>query len=225
MLEVGAGPGPFTFELARLGARVLVTDFSAVQLDLNRATVAPTPAEAAVVGRELLDVCDTSRFADGQFDAVVAYGGPLSYAFDEVEDAMRGLLRITRPGGVVVASAMSVLGAWRHLLPNINGFAEEYGEDLNDAILRTGDTRLRGDGHQCTMFRASEIIELVPAAGGRLLSASASNWASMNAPETLAVLEGDPDRWARFLDNEVTACAEPGAWDGGTHLMFAMTGA
>ncbi|MFN8148768.1 MAG: class I SAM-dependent methyltransferase [Candidatus Nanopelagicales bacterium] len=223
VLEVGAGPGRFTFELARLGARVLVTDYSPTQLELNRQTVSPTGAEAAVVGRELLDVCDTSRFGDGEFDAVVAYGGPLSYAFDEIEEAMRGLLRITRPGGIALASVMGMLGAWRYLLPSINEFAVEYGEDVNDAILASGDTRIRGNGHLCKMFRSSEIVDLVETCGGQLLSASASNWASMNPPEFLAELEADPDRWARFLEHEVAACAERGAWDGGTHLLFAMT--
>ncbi len=36
MLEVGAGAGRFTVELARLGCSVLVADVSSVQLDLNR---------------------------------------------------------------------------------------------------------------------------------------------------------------------------------------------
>jgi len=31
---------------------------------------------------ETFSTCDVSRFDDGEFDAVVAYGGPLSYAFD-----------------------------------------------------------------------------------------------------------------------------------------------
>ena len=35
VLEVGAGPGRFTVELARLGAQIAVTDFSLVQLELN----------------------------------------------------------------------------------------------------------------------------------------------------------------------------------------------
>jgi SAM-dependent methyltransferase len=36
VLEIGAGPGRFTQELIDLGARVAVTDFSPVQLELNR---------------------------------------------------------------------------------------------------------------------------------------------------------------------------------------------
>jgi tRNA G46 methylase TrmB len=56
VLEIGAGPGRFTFDLAH------VTDFSAVQLELHRQRVGATPAEVAVLTRELLDVCDTSRY-------------------------------------------------------------------------------------------------------------------------------------------------------------------
>jgi SAM-dependent methyltransferase len=117
VLEIGAGPGRFTFELARLGATIDVTDFSPVQLDLNRQHLEGSAAERSVLSRSLLDICDTSRYADATFDVVLAYGGPLSYAFEQSEEALAGLLRITKPGGFVVASVMSWLGAWRHFLP------------------------------------------------------------------------------------------------------------
>lgn len=114
--------------------------------------------------RELLDVCDTSRYTDGEFDVVLAYGGPLSYAFDHVDDALRGLLRIIRPTGVVIASVMSLLGTWRYLLPDITVLAEIVGADANDATLRTGDLRhVRPDGrcHICRMFRWIDIQALL----------------------------------------------------------------
>jgi hypothetical protein len=50
---------------------------------------------------------------------------------------------------------------------------------------------------------------------------AASNWASLDHPDALGALEASADRWARFLDHEEAACAEPGALDGGTHLLFA----
>ncbi|WP_454048752.1 class I SAM-dependent methyltransferase [Cellulomonas sp. Marseille-Q8402] len=223
VLEVGAGPGVFTTELARIGASVVVTDVSPVQLDLHRRHVGPTPEESAVERRELLDVCDVSRYADGVFDAVVAYGGPLSYAFEDAEAALRGLLRVTRPGGVVVASVMSTLGTWRSGLPGVVALAEQVGEDVNDRVLTTGDLRhVPGAAHVCRMFRSSEVRDLAAAAGGRVVAASASHWASLGDPAALAALEADAGRWARFLEHEVAACAEPGALDGGTHVLVAV---
>ena len=218
ILEIGAGPGRFTQELIDLGARVSVTDFSPVQLELNRMRLADS---TSVGSWEILDVCDTTRYADGEFDAVVAYGGPLSYAFENVDEALMGLFRIVRPGGVVVASVMSLLGTWRYFLEETIIVAETFGEDANDAILRTGDLRHIGGAHICQMFRASDITALVERCGGEVLAMSASNWASLDKPEALAAVESNPDRWRRFLEHEVAACAELGALDGGTHLMFA----
>jgi SAM-dependent methyltransferase len=213
-LEIGAGPGRFTEVLAELGCTVVVTDLSPVQLDLNVQHLAGTAAEDHVQRRELLDICDTSRYTTAEFDAVLAYGGPLSYAFDRASDALRGLLRIAKPEGVILASVMSTLGSWRHKLPEITGWAEIHGEDANDAILRTGDFRQAmtdGQSHVCRMFRWSEITALVEEAGGVLVEGSASNWASLAEPDVLARIEADPDRWRRFLAHEEDACRQPGS--------------
>lgn len=221
VLEIGAGPGRFTSELARLGATIEVTDFSPVQLELNRQHLESTAAEASVASRSLLDICDTSRYADATFDVVLAYGGPLSYAFEQGEEALTGLLRITKPGGFVVASVMSWLGAWRYFLPAALADAKAVGEDAFDLMLTTGDLRHSQTSHICQMFRARDISNLVTTCGGVTVAMSASNWASLNEPDVLEQLEADPDRWARFLTHELAACAEPGALDGGTHILFA----
>jgi SAM-dependent methyltransferase len=221
VLEIGAGPGRFTMELAALGATVAVTDYSPVQLELNRQHVGSTPFESSVESRDLLDICDTSRYDDGAFDVVVAFGGPLSYAFDDVDEAFGGLLRIVRPGGTVVASVMSTLGSWRFFLRGVVDDTRRVGDDANDLVFETGDLRHFATRHVCQMFRAREVAELVTRTGGSLVAMSASNWSSLGDPEVLEELERDEDAWGRFLDHEVEACAEPGALDGGTHLLFA----
>jgi 2-polyprenyl-3-methyl-5-hydroxy-6-metoxy-1,4-benzoquinol methylase len=68
VLEVGAGPGRFTIELAALGAQVVVSDVSTVQLNLNRATVAQAGHAGAILEYRLLDVRDLSAYQDGTFD-------------------------------------------------------------------------------------------------------------------------------------------------------------
>ena len=174
VLEVGAGPGRFTTELAARGARVVVTDLSPAQLAAHERRVRGTPAERCVLQRELLDVADTSRYADGEFDVVLAYGG-----------------------------------TWRHHLPDVDGVGTD---DL---------PHVRRDGDGCRMYRWSEVVALVDAAGGMLVDGCASNWASLGEPDSLERLAADRARWRRFLEHEVAACAEPGARDGGTHILFA----
>ena len=221
VLEIGAGPGRFTSQLAALGTSVTVTDISSVQLDLNRLHVSGTPAEQAVESRELLDVCDTSGLPDDSFDAVVAFGGPLSYAFEHTDQALAGLFRVTKPGGLVLASVMSLLGSWRYFLRGVIEGTQRVGEAANELVLTTGDLRHFGGKHFCQMFRSSDIEVLVRRCGGSLVATSASNWASLADEELVSNLEEDDDRWASFLDHEAAACVEPGAVDGGTHILFA----
>ena len=221
VLEVGAGPGRFTIDLARLGATVDVTDFSPVQLELHRQHVESTPAEGAVRSRGILDICDTSRYDNTVYDVVLAYGGPLSYAFEEADDALTGLLRITKPNGFVVGSVMSWLGSWRFFLRAAIEDAKAVGEDAFDLMLTTGDLRHSQTTHVCQMYRARDLANLVSACGGEVVAMSASNWASLNDPDILKEIEANTDRWARFIRHEIDACAEPGALDGGTHLLFA----
>jgi SAM-dependent methyltransferase len=199
VLEIGAGGNRFTTELAARGCRVVVTDPSSARLAAHERRVRGTPAERSVLRREVLDATDVSRYADGEFDAVLAYGGPLSSVRGCAAGALRGLLRLVAPDGVVVASVPSLLGSWRHQPPGLDGRPEPV------------DRR----------YRWSEVVALVHEAGGELVDGSASNWASAGDPGTLAHLAADRDRWRRFLEHEVAACSEPGARDGGTHILFA----
>ncbi len=224
VLEIGAGPGRFTIAMAQMGAKAVVTDISPVQLDLNRQHVADAGCESAIDNRYLLDVRDTGRFRDMEFDVVVAFGGPLSYVFEDASMALAGLLRI---GRVVLGSVMSTLGAWRFFLPQIVEQAAVIGHEADDLIIETGDLRHQGhdEGHTCQMYRYQELVQLVSDTGGQVLLASASNWASMGDQVALEAIASDPDGWSRFLDHEVAACREPGVIDGGTHILFAASGA
>jgi SAM-dependent methyltransferase len=223
VLEIGAGPGRFTIELADLGASIVVTDISPVQLRLNEEKVVEARREHAVDARRLIDVRDLRQLADASFDAVVAYGGPLSYAFDRAEAALGELMRVVRPGGVVLASVMATIGSMRMFLPDVVRQIEAFGIDATDAVLRTGDLRHSpGEAHQCRMFHWSELTDMFDRHPCSLLAASASNALSAGEPDSLARLAASAEHWRRFLDWEETLAQEPGALDGGTHIIFAL---
>ena len=222
VLEIGAGPGRFTIQLARMGSRLVVSDVSPVQLRLNGERLAAAGLERFVEDRLELDVRDLRAVADGSFDAVVAFGGPLSYAFEQAEESLAGLLRVVRPGGVVVASVMALVGTLRFYLPAVPSYAAEGRLDVLERVVTTGDNRYDADSHPCRMFRWREISAMVDRLPCHLLGASASNFLSCGDQSTVAALEADPSAWPTFLAWEEELCAEPGALDGGTHLLFAL---
>ncbi len=222
VLEIGAGPGRFTVELAQMGCRVVVSDISPVQLALNESRVAEAGVEAAVVERRLLDIRDLSSLPDAGFDTVVAYGGPLSYAFEQAETCLAEMLRVVRPGGRVVASVMDVIGTLRIFVRAIPIYAASGRLESLKQVMVTGDNRLDVGGHPCRMFRWREVEAMIASLPCSLLGASASNFLSSGDQEVVRQIEHDPALWNLMLDWEEEYCAEPGALDSGTHLLFAV---
>lgn len=227
VLEVGAGPGRFTIQLAELGARVTVVDVSQRQLALNRERVGAAGFEAAVVARELGDVVDLSRFHDSGFDVVTAFGGPLSYVFERAGDGLEQMLRKVRPGGMVAFSVMSRWGSLRMALSGVLDFERQGQGEMNRRVIETGDlvaedARVRGMTlpHNCHLFTWPEVEALLRDRPCELVEASASNYLSVNLGDLLEGL--DELLWHRVLDWEDGVCRSPGLLDAGTHILVAL---
>ena len=216
MLDAGAGPGRFTLELARLGADVVVADLSPAQLDLNRARLEAEALEDRVRERVVADVTDLSHFADATFDAVVCFGGPISYAVDRAPDAVDELVRVTKPQGHVLVSVMSLVGAISHYLPLVLDLVRRDGVELTDEIVRTGVLPEKPDyGHlDMRLFRWRELQALIEP-HGTIVAAAAAGLLKIDEP---------PEAHVRDLLTrlELDLGSEPGAIDGGEHMLAVL---
>jgi len=212
VLDAGAGPGRFTLELARLGAQVVVGDISPAQLELHAEKTASV--NDSIESRELLDITDLGRFPDGSFEAVVCFGGPLSYVLSEADRALSELLRVTKRGGTLLLTVMSLLGTARAFFEQLSGLIDEFGwQRAVVDVFETGD--LDGElnnGHVLRLYRWSSLEQLLGRHPCRVVAASAANF--------LSARNGAWDE--RFLEIEIQACREPGALDGGTHIVVAL---
>ena len=221
VLEVGAGAGRFTVELAQLGARIVATDISPGQLDLNSIHVAEAGLETHIEARELADILDLSRYPDRSFDVVVCYGGPLSYVMDRSDDALDELLRVTKPGGHVLIGVMSKHGSLQAFLDGAAAEIEEFGIDEMQAILDTGDLPPNHSsmGMPVHLFSWAELKGRLDRHPCDLVAVSASASISIGNDDVCKRWMADPAMWERFLEWEIDACAQPGAVDGGTHII------
>jgi SAM-dependent methyltransferase len=219
VLEMGAGAGRFTEQLAKLTDRIVVADISPGQLALNRHNAAERGYTDRIEDWIECDMCDLGSVLEpSAFDRVVCYGGPLSYAFDRRDDAIANLRRVTAPGGALLFSVMSLWGAVHQYLPGVLGIAPE----TNRIILRTGDLTpdtVGPDRHYTHMFRSSELRRVLQAGGLIVRTLSASNALSAGWAQWLADVPESSDGWQHLLEMEIESCTDPGCLDMGTHII------
>jgi SAM-dependent methyltransferase len=218
VLEIGAGPGRFTQHLAQITPRIVVADISPVQLELNRQNAPKLGFEPAVERWVECDICELGpHFEDGEFDAVVCYGGPLSYVFDRATTAVHELSRVTKPGGVLLFGVMSIWGTVHHLLPAV--FEIDLG--VNREIIASGDLLPEHEAgtNYCHMYRAAELRKLLEGCGLTVEVLSASDCLAATWGEALEAIRQDAEAWRFLMEIEIEACCEPGCVDMGTHTI------
>ena len=218
VLEIGAGPGRFTQVLAEMGATVVIADVSNAQLELNRKYAAELGFDSAVKQRLQLDMCDMSVLDDAQFDAVVCYGGPLSYVFEQRYCGVGEVLRVLKPAGTALFSVMSLWGVIHEYLVGVLTLPPE----INKAIVGSGDLCPENHpdaSHHCHMFRTRELRDLLIGCGATVVAMSATNCLSAARGEALKEVRQDPVQWGQLLEMELEACREPGCLDMGTHTI------
>jgi ubiquinone/menaquinone biosynthesis C-methylase UbiE len=216
VLDIGAGPGRFTIELAQIGAEVTVADVSRGQLQENEQRIAEAGLEDRIVERAVADVLDLGAWADGSFDATVCFGGPLSYILERAETAVAELVRVTKPGGHVLVSVMSLVGTMTHFLPIVLDLVRRDGIPTTDEIVRTGLLSDEPDyGHlPMKLFRWSELEALlVP--HGTIVGASAAGL--LPAAEV-----DDPELEDFLVRTELALAEEPGALSSGQHILAVL---
>jgi SAM-dependent methyltransferase len=200
VLDAGCGPGRFTLELARIGARVVASDLSPGQLELHRRYTESVDVEDRVVA----DVTELP-FPDDAFDAAVCYGGALSYVLDRAPTGVAELVRVTRPGGHVLVSVMGLVGITVHSIRS--GMLADRGHTDAQilAVVESGVLPQSESGHPAMkLYRWRELRALLEA-HGEVVAASATG-----------LFHGDSGLLARI---ELDLGAEPGAIDLGNHIL------
>lgn len=220
VLEIGAGPGRFTQSLNSLGAKVTVTDISEVQLSLNKGNADKLGFARCVNEWRQLDMCDMTCFEDGSFDAIVAFGGPLSYVLDKRDIAIQECIRVTKPGGIILMSVMCLWGTIHQYLDGVLGFSPEE----NRKVIESGDltqSNSKMATHYCHLFRSQELRAFLESHKLEVTNMAASNVLTPVHGDNLTEIRKDELKWHQALDMEILACLEPGNLDAGTHLIAA----
>ena len=136
-LDVGSGTALIPIELCRRApaARVVGIDLAASMLDLGRHNVARAGLEGAI-SLELVDA-KALPHADGAFSAVVS--NSIVHHIPEPAAAMREMLRVLRPGGVLFVRDLHRPGTDAE----VTALVDQYAADANAHQRALFDASLR----------------------------------------------------------------------------------
>lgn len=226
VLDVGCGPGRFSMAMARQGATLTLLDISRGQLNIARENVAAADLTKGIDGLIHGDVVHMPLLDAAQFDVVVAFGGALSYVCEQRREAAMELVRVTRPGGILLVSVMSRLGTVQNIvrrpaLPVLKDpDAWHLWPVLRDGAMPPFPSRIEGTQHPAMhLFTAAELQETF--AGCDILEVGGSNVSTYEGSTTFEELAEDEEAWNTAVELERELCRQPGLVDTGSHIIMA----
>jgi ubiquinone/menaquinone biosynthesis C-methylase UbiE len=225
VLDVGCGPGRFALDLARRGACLTLADISQTQLDLAQQQFEAAGLRESVEAFRCLDMVDMHELEDERYEVVVCYGASLSYTCDRYETALQELIRVIRPGGMLLLSVNSLYGNMRLVGPyDDQTFLEQPDTHIEwQAVLSGAGVVYTRPGsaefHQPLVFFSSDgMRKTLEQIGFQVVEMAAANPMVSEAARIPRI--ADSAQAAAALSTlEVALCSQPGLVDTGEHLL------
>lgn len=159
ILEIGAGTGRYTLELAKRGYKVTAVDMSTALLEENKKSLAEAGMEHQVRFFEA-DARDLSKVTAQDFDAVLLMG-PLYHLVMEIDrkTALKQAFDRLQVGGIIFSSFISRFGIMGDLMKDVPQWIEDQ-EEVRSILERGKDP----DHYPEESFRGyfAQISEILP---------------------------------------------------------------
>ena len=225
VLEIGAGGGIYTKELVHMARRLVVSDISEVQLELNRGHMRELGVVHLVDEYRVLDLADLGALEAESFDAVVCVGGPLSYLMDKQSVGVQQVLRVVRPGGIVVLGVMSLVNTLVLFMGMVPAETEKIGIDNMRWLLETGCQDREhhpATEHYCRMMTSADLDALLAGEDVDIVEKRAAGVLGMAGEEALNAVRRDDALWALIVERELAWSKLPGTLDVGENIVYAI---
>ncbi len=226
VLELGAGAGVFSKEFVRFGTQLVVSDISEKQLTINRSKMAELRLEEQIEAFQLLDITDLSSIDKNHYDMVTCVGGALNYTFDKEQAAVSEMLRVTKPGGIVIVGVMSFISALVRYLPAVVEEKQQFGIAATNWVMDTGIQDAEHypvkSRHYVHMMESKDLDLLFEDQNVQILEKRAAGILAMAGETALNQAKEDDELWPSILHKEIKLSKNPACLDCGANIIYVV---
>lgn len=226
VLEIGAGSGRYTKDLVNMCEALTVGDISSHQIEFNKSKMKELSLFERIKAFHILDVLDMSIFEDSAFDCVVCIGGVINYLLDRQSDGVSEMLRVLKPGGILIIGAMSFIGASLYYLDGIRCEKDQFGLEATKWIFNTG----MQDGehypvpskHYVHIMRSSEMDALFSQFSVEIKERSSAGLYTQAGDSALENARNDKEFWELLVEKEIQFTKMQGTLDCGMNIIYVV---
>ncbi len=226
VLEIGAGSGRYTKELVTMCAELTVADISSHQIEFNKAKMRELSLFDRIKAYHVLDVLDMSVFSDSSFDCVVCIGGVINYLLDREKDGIREMLRVLKPGGILIVGAMSFIGASLYYLDGIRHEKNKFGIDATrwvfDTGIQDGEHYPVASKHYVHMMRSTEMDAMFAEFSVNVIERSSAGLFSQAGDSAIENARNDKEFWDLIVEKEIEFTKLQGTLDCGMNIIYVV---
>lgn len=226
VLEIGAGSGRYTKDLVVLCEALTVGDISSHQIEFNKTKMKELSLLQKVEGFHVLDVLDMGIFEDSSFDCVVCIGGVINYLLDREMDGITEMLRVLKPGGILIVGAMSFIGASLYYLDGIRAEKNQFGIEATKWVFDTGvqdEEHYPVSGkHYIHMMRSNEMDALFAEFPVEVKERSSAGLFTQAGDSALENARQDKEFWELIVEKEIQFTKLEGTLDCGMNMIYAV---
>ncbi|MBB6020250.1 ubiquinone/menaquinone biosynthesis C-methylase UbiE [Paenibacillus sp. JGP012] len=226
VLEIGAGSGRYTKDLAVMCSELTAADLSSHQIEFNKAKMRELSLIDKIKAYHVLDVLDMRIFENSSFDCVVCIGGVINYLLDKENDGIQEMLRLLKPNGILIVGAMSFIGASLYYLEGIRYEKDQFGMEATKWLMDTGvqdeEHYPVPSKHFIHMMRSTELDALLALFPVRVQERSSAGLYTQAGDSALDHARNDPEFWKLIVEKEIEFTKLPGTLDAGMNLIYVV---
>lgn len=226
VLELGAGAGIFSKELVTLAGQLIISDISEEQLAINKSKMTELGFENRIEDFLILDITDLEGVNNNHYDVVICVGGALNYTFDKEQVAISEMLRVTKPGGMVIVGSVALFNSLMRYLSAIVEEKKQFGIDatkwLMDRGIQDAEHYPVENKNFLHMMKSSDLDSLFENQNVQIIEKRAAGVFSLAGEEALNQAKADPELWDALLNKEIEFSKDPAYLNCGANLIYVV---